>query len=111
MTEYIAAIMLLVSALTVLVASIGIWRFKNLYARMHVVTKVSSLGLLLLLVAVNLIFLDWFVLFESAVVFGVLVFLSPVAAHVIARAARSIGTPGTTGKAEREEESKEEPGT
>jgi multicomponent Na+:H+ antiporter subunit G len=100
MMEYIVGTILLISAIIVFIASVGIWRFKNLYARMHVVTKVSSLGLLLLLFGVNLLFLDWFVLFESAIVFGVLVFLSPVAAHVIARAARSIGTPGTTDEPE-----------
>jgi multicomponent Na+:H+ antiporter subunit G len=100
MMEYIVGSILLISAIIVFIASVGIWRFKNLYARMHVVTKVSSLGLLLLLFGVNLLFLDWFVLFESAIVFGVLVFLSPVAAHVIARAARSIGTPGTTDEPE-----------
>jgi len=99
MIEIIVSIILLLSATIVLIASIGIWRFKNLYARMHVVTKVSSLGLLLLLIGVNLLFLDLFVLLESAIVFGVLVFLSPVAAHVIAKAARSIGTPGTTDEA------------
>ncbi|WP_291854915.1 monovalent cation/H(+) antiporter subunit G [Marinilabilia sp.] len=100
MMEYIVGAILLISAIVVFIASVGIWRFKNLYARMHVVTKVSSLGLLLLLIGVNPLFLDWFVLFESAIVFGVLVFLSPVAAHVIARAARSIGTPGTTDEPE-----------
>lgn len=103
MIEIIVSIILLLSATIVLIASIGIWRFKNLYARMHVVTKVSSLGLLLLLIGVNLLFLDLFILLESAIVFGVLVFLSPVAAHVIAKAARSIGTPGTTDEAEKEE--------
>ncbi len=100
MIEIIVGIILLISSLVVLIASIGIVRFKHLYARMHVVTKVSSLGLLLLLIAVNLFFRDWFVLLESAIIFGVLVFLSPVAAHVIARAARSIGTPGTTDEPE-----------
>jgi multicomponent Na+:H+ antiporter subunit G len=96
MIEYIVGIILLISAATVLIASIGIWRFKNLYARMHAVTKVSSLGLLLLLIGVNLLFHEWFVLLESAIVFGALVFLAPAAAHVIARAAREIGIPGTT---------------
>ncbi len=107
--EYIVGAILLISAIVVLIASVGIWRFKNLYARMHVVTKVSSLGLLLLLVGVNLLFRDWFVLLESAVVFGVLVFLSPVAAHVIARAARSIGTPGTTDEPERDISDEQKP--
>ncbi len=81
--------LLLLSAFVVLIASIGIWRFDNLYARMHAVTKVSSLGVLLLLISVNLFFLDWQVLLKTAVIFGVLVFLSPVSTHVIAKASRS----------------------
>lgn len=57
---------------------------------MHVLTKVSSLGVLLLLIGINLYFFDWYILLKTAVIFGVLVFLSPVAAHVIARVARDI---------------------
>ena len=96
MIEIVVGIILLLSALVVLIASVEIWRFKNLYARMHVVTKVSSLGLLLLLVGVNLLFRSWFVLLQSAFIFGVLIFLSPVATHVIARAARIMKKSGTT---------------
>ncbi|MGQ1891137.1 monovalent cation/H(+) antiporter subunit G [Thermophagus sp. OGC60D27] len=100
MIEIIVGIILFLSALVVLIASVGIWRFKNLYARMHVVTKVSSLGLLLLLAGVNLLFRDWYIFFKSAIIFGVLVFLSPVAVHVIARAARIVKIPGTTNRTE-----------
>ncbi len=89
MIDLIIGVLLLMSALMVLIASIGMWRFQNLYARMHVVTKVSSLGILLLLIAVNLFFLDWVVFIKTAVIFGVLVFLSPVSAHVIAKVSRS----------------------
>jgi multicomponent Na+:H+ antiporter subunit G len=88
MTDIIVGILLILSSIVVLVSSIGIWRFKNLYARMHVLTKVSSLGMLLLLIGINLYFLDWYILLKTAIIFGVLVFLSPVAAHVIARVAK-----------------------
>ena len=89
MIDLIIGVLLLTSALMVLIASIGMWRLQNLYARMHVVTKVSSLGILLLLIAVNLFYLDWVVFFKTAVIFGVLVFLSPISAHVIAKVSRS----------------------
>lgn len=100
MIDYIAGIILLISAIVVFIASIGIWRFSNLFARMHAVTKVSSMGILLLLIGINLLFRDWIILLKSMIIFGVLVFLSPVGSHVIAKVARNIKTPGTTDEAE-----------
>lgn len=91
MIDVIVGILLLMSAFVVLVSAIGIWRFQNIYARMHVLTKVSSLGILLMLIGINLYFLEWGVLIKTAIIFGVLVFLSPIAAHVMARVARQIG--------------------
>jgi len=88
MIEIIVGILLILSAVIVLVASIGIIRFRDLYARMHVVTKVSSFGLLLLLIAVNLLYRKVNVFIESILVFHVLIFLSPVSAHVIAKITR-----------------------
>ncbi|MFO8001674.1 MAG: monovalent cation/H(+) antiporter subunit G [Marinilabilia sp.] len=93
MIQVIAGILLLMSAFIVFVSSLGIWRFKNIYARMHVLTKVSSLGILLLLISINLYFLELAVLVKTAIIFGILVFLSPVAAHVMARVARNTDLP------------------
>ncbi len=88
MIEIFVGILLILSAVIVLIASIGIIRFRDLYARMHVVTKVSSFGLLLLLIAVNLLYRKVNVFIESILVFHVLIFLSPVSAHVIAKITR-----------------------
>src|SRR5690554_4663634 len=85
MIEYITVSLLVISALVVLIASVGIIRFKNVYARMHVVTKVTSFGLLLLLIALNLLTLKWWVLAESLIIFHILIFLSPISAHVTAK--------------------------
>jgi multicomponent Na+:H+ antiporter subunit G len=91
MINILIGILLLVSALIVLIASVGIVRFESLFARMHVVTKVSSFALLLLLVAINLLFRTWPVLVKSLVIFHVLIFLSPVAAHVVAKVSKLMG--------------------
>lgn len=85
--EYIVGILIIISALVVLIASVGIVRFRNLYARMHVVTKVSSFGLLILLIALNLLSLNFRILIESLIIFHVLIFLSPISAHVTAKVA------------------------
>ncbi|MFO7574071.1 MAG: monovalent cation/H(+) antiporter subunit G [Bacteroidales bacterium] len=85
MKEIITGILVLSGALIVLVASLGILRFKDLYSRTHVVTKVSSFAMLLFLVAVNIHFLSVRVLLVTLIVFHVVVVLAPVGAHVIAK--------------------------
>jgi multicomponent Na+:H+ antiporter subunit G len=85
MKEIITGILVLSGALIVLVASLGIIRFKDLYSRTHVVTKVSSFAMLLFLVAVNLHFWSTRVLLVTLIVFHVVVVLAPVGAHVIAK--------------------------
>lgn len=100
MIEIITGILLLISAIVVLVASVGIVRFRDLYARMHVVTKVSSFGLLLLLIAINIYFRDLKILLESIIVFHVLIFLSPISAHVIAKITTWMETDKTNPKRE-----------
>jgi multicomponent Na+:H+ antiporter subunit G len=91
MINILIGILLLMSALIVLIASVGIVRFESLFARMHVVTKVSSFALLLLLIGVNLVFMSLSVLVKSLVIFHVLIFLSPVAAHVVAKVSKLMG--------------------
>jgi multicomponent Na+:H+ antiporter subunit G len=87
MIEIFVGILVLLSATMVLIASVGIVRFKNLYARMHVVTKVSSFALLLLLIALNILSRKLSILVESLLIFHVLIFMSPISAHVIAKVA------------------------
>jgi len=85
MIDIITGILLLAGALIVLIASLGIIRFRDLYSRTHVVTKVSSFAMLLFLIAVNLHFLSARVLLVTLIVFHVVVVLAPIGAHVIAK--------------------------
>ncbi|MDX9929820.1 MAG: monovalent cation/H(+) antiporter subunit G [Bacteroidales bacterium] len=98
MREIITAILVIAGALVVLIASVGIVRFGNLYARTHVVTKVSSFALMLFLIAVNIWFMDIWVLVVSLIIFHVVIVLAPVGAHVISKVSRTIGEqPGVNG--------------
>lgn len=82
---YLIGIIIISASLLVFIAGIGILRFGDLYARMHAVTKVSSLGMVLLLLAVNLYFLNWGIFIKTVIIFLTVVFMAPVAAHLLAK--------------------------
>lgn len=90
MVDYIAGILVLLSAIMIFIASVGIVRFNSLYTRMHVVTKVSSFAFVLMLIALNILFFNWRIALLSLIIFHVLIFLSPISAHLIAKVSRFI---------------------
>ncbi len=90
MIEIIVGILVLISAIIILIASIGILRFKSLYSRMHVVTKVSSFAFVLLLIALNILFFHWKIALLTLIIFHILIFLSPISAHMIAKVSQFI---------------------
>jgi monovalent cation/proton antiporter MnhG/PhaG subunit len=108
MIEIAVGILLLFSSVIVLIASIGIIRFNDIYARMHVVTKVSSFGLILLLIAVNLYFQKPWILIQSIILFHVIIFLSPISAHVISKISRLLKNEENDNSISPNDESKKE---
>lgn len=90
MVDFIAGILVLFSAIMIFIASVGIVRFNSLYTRMHVVTKVSSFAFVLMLIALNILFFNWRIALLSLIIFHVLIFLSPISAHLIAKVSRYI---------------------
>jgi multicomponent Na+:H+ antiporter subunit G len=90
MKEIITAVFIILGALIVIIASAGIVRFGNLFARTHVVTKVSSFAMLIFLIAANLHFMSIRVFIITLLIFHVVVVLAPVGAHVITKVSRLI---------------------
>lgn len=87
MLEAVTAILILVGALLMFVAGLGITRMPDLFLRMSATTKVATLGLGTIMLAV-IIYFDDLVATSHAVATILFVFLSaPVAAHIIGRAA------------------------
>lgn len=89
MIDVIIGLLLVLSAVVSLIAGIGMLRLKDLFSRMHTVTKVSSLGLLLILIAINLYSLNVWVLIKTMFIFTALIFLAPVAAHMLAKVSKN----------------------
>ncbi|TDM04028.1 Na+/H+ antiporter subunit G [Macrococcus carouselicus] len=92
-SNLIAALIILLGSLMALISSIGLVRFQDVYTRSHAATKSSTLGVLLTLTGVFIFFFVNDNYFSVRVILGI-VFLyitSPVAGHLITRAAYNSG--------------------
>jgi multicomponent Na+:H+ antiporter subunit G len=97
MTEWIAAFLLISGSLFMLVAAIGVVKFEDVYMRMHAITKAASLGAILMLAAISIIFTQWIVWIEALMVVFSVIFTAPVASHMIAKAAHLSCMPKSEG--------------
>jgi len=85
MNHLIIAVLIVLGALWILIAAIGLLRFKDLYSRIHAATKATSLGLLLLIMGVAVYFGLWDVTLKSVLIIVFIYLTSPLAAHSIAK--------------------------
>ena len=87
MISVLIGILILIGGLFILVAAVGVFRFPDVYCRMHAATKAGAFGGAILAIAAGLKLEGNWVWVE--VVFLVLFFYTtmPIAAHLIARAA------------------------
>lgn len=92
MNDTIGAVIVLIGACFTVLASIGLHRFDDVFARMHAAGKASTLGLDLILVGVAVRFADTGTSAKLLVV-GVLSLIAvPAGVHLIGRAAHRAGT-------------------
>ncbi len=93
MTEWIAAFFLVSGSLFMLVAAVGVVKLSDVYMRMHAITKAASLGAILMLAAVSIMYVQWIVWVEALMVVFFIIFTVPVATHMIAKAAHKTNMP------------------
>jgi multicomponent Na+:H+ antiporter subunit G len=93
MTEFLSTALLLAGSAFLLLAAIGLVRMPDLFMRMSAATKGTTLGIGCMLLAVGIYFPGIGITTRS--IAGILFFFTttPVAAHMIARAAYFIGVP------------------
>lgn len=87
--ELIGAIITLAGSLVLLVASIGLVRMPDVYNRLQVGTKASTLGTILTLLGLAVIMPSWSGKLILLVFF--IMMTNPVSSHVLARASYHIG--------------------
>jgi multicomponent Na+:H+ antiporter subunit G len=93
MAESISLVLLLLGALFMLLAAIGMVRMPDVLTRMHSSTKSATLGVGLIMAGVALAFGDFAIGVRALAIVIFLFVTAPVAAHMIARAAYLSGVP------------------
>ncbi|HMR19359.1 MAG TPA: monovalent cation/H(+) antiporter subunit G [Sphingobacterium sp.] len=93
MIDVIIAIVSTIGALAIFFASLGILRMPDFYLRLSVTVKAATLGVGLLLLCAAILFPDISVTTKAIAITFFLFITSPVAAHMIGRAAYFTGTP------------------
>jgi len=94
MTELILSLFILLGSNFVLIAAVGVVRFRDAYQRMHAATKAGAFGGAILAVSAGVHFNEPLVWVKVALMIAFFYSTMPVAAHLIARAARHAGVKG-----------------
>lgn len=85
MTEIIIGILLLIGSLLMLIASIGLLKFKDTFSRLHATTKSPSLGILLIVFAVTLYFSSFIIVLKAILIMHFIYLTAPLAAHAVSK--------------------------
>lgn len=85
--DVISVALILLGGLLAVAAGVGIVRFPDVLSRMHAATKPQNLGLFSILIAVGLQYPTPAVITTLVLIIGFQVLTSPVAAHMVGRAA------------------------
>lgn len=93
MTEIVTLALMVVGALFMLVAAIGILRMPDIFMRMSATTKAATLGVGLILLAAAVFFDDLAITSRAVATVVFLLLTAPVAAHMLGRAAYLDGVP------------------
>ncbi len=91
MAQNLSLFLILIGALFMLVAALGVARMPDLLTRMHCSTKSATLGVGCIMVGVALYFGEFAVGARALAVVAFLLVTAPVAAHMIGRAAYFAG--------------------
>jgi multicomponent Na+:H+ antiporter subunit G len=91
--ELFGAILTLIGSVVLLIASVGLLRMPDIYNRLQVGTKASTLGTILVLSGLAFVIPGWAGKLVLLIVF--IMVTNPVSSHVLARAAYFIKIPLT----------------
>ena len=93
MTQLVGSLLVLLGAVFLFSAGLGMLRMPDAFTRIQAGTKASTLGNMLVLVGIAFYHPDWSLKLLIVIYFVLLT--NPVSSHALGRAAHSIGTPMT----------------
>ncbi len=111
LSELLASGLMVVGAVFLLLAAVGITRMPDLFTRLQATTKAATLGVGCVVLAVAVHFGDMSVAARAAAVIVFVLLTAPVAAHMLGRAGYMVGAPQWEGTIMDELRGQYEPGT
>lgn len=108
--DVIAGALLVFGAALILLAGVGVWRFDDIYARMHAAAKAPTLGIFAIALGVSLSVRSVVVTVTALLVVVLQLVTGPVGTHLLGRAVYRRLRPPLTGVDElaRDEEARDE---
>lgn len=94
--SYAADLIILIGALFALLGALGVLRFPDVYTRLHAASKAGPLGVGLILVGAGLHSGEPLIVLRVVLGLLFLILVSPIAAHLLSRAALRSGVPPST---------------
>lgn len=88
MDKIIISALILAGAFFILVAAIGLLRFKDLYSRLHASTKAPSFGIFLIVLGVSIFFNTPIVYLKGLFIIVFVYLTAPLSAHAIVKSFR-----------------------
>lgn len=89
--DIISSVLMIIGALFMLIAAIGLVRMPDLFLRMSASTKAATLGAGCILIATAVHFGELEILIRMLLIIGFIFLTAPVSAHMIGRAGYLIG--------------------
>jgi multicomponent Na+:H+ antiporter subunit G len=93
MIEIISAIVIILGVLFVVIGAVGLLRLPDFYIRISAITKAATLGVACIMIGVALNYNEISIAIKAFAVVLFLLITSPIAAHIIGRAAYDGGVP------------------
>lgn len=93
MIEIISAVVIIVGVLFVVIGAVGLLRLPDFYIRISAITKAATVGVACIMIGVALNYNEISIAIKAFAVVLFLLITSPIAAHIIGRAAYNSGVP------------------
>jgi multicomponent Na+:H+ antiporter subunit G len=85
--EIFSSIFIWIGVMFMIISAIGIIRLPDFYIRMSAITKAATLGIGFIVTGIGIYFNDLLIVTKVIAIISFMILSSPVAAHVISRAA------------------------
>jgi len=91
--ELLISVFMVLGSFLILIAALGVLRLPDIFMRLHAATKATSLGILLLLIAVTIHYPDWTVIVKSLAIIIFIYLTIPVSASMLGKSSLDTDLP------------------